>query len=242
MNCREIEEFLPLYLSGELQQDQRALFGAHLSECRSCAAEMKRQAATDVRVREALSAELPDSTSVEQTVRRRIARERMRRIVVAGAAAAALLFAAVLGYRALRPERLYTDAALDHRVEVMEHQRRHWRSDPEEIEKLAARYELSSEAARASLLAPQGYRLEHAKICGIDGAPALHMVYTNGVQEVSVYVRKRTGNEKGSGVHTVRVGSEHLAGFQTDRVEAVIVTSGSSGECLQFARFAAGVL
>jgi hypothetical protein len=36
----------------------------------------------------------------------------------------------------------------------------------------------------------------------------------------------------------VGVGSESLAGFQTDRVEAVIATSGSSEECLEFARFA----
>ena len=92
-----------------------------------------------------------------------------------------------------------------------------------EIEKLAARYQLPDVAG----LAPQGYRLEHAKMCGLDGKPALHLVYTNGSQEFSVFVRARTGSEKA--LRQVSVGAEHLAGFGTDRLEAV-VAGGSSGE------------
>jgi anti-sigma factor RsiW len=234
MNCREIEEFAPLYLSGELLEDQRISFNTHLSECRSCAREMEQQAALDARVAQTA---LPDSTVVERRVRGQIAAERRRRVAKLGAAVAAgILFGAVLGYRALRPERLYTDAALDHRLEVMEHQPRRWRSDPAEVEKLAARYQLSSTSA----LAPEGYRLEHAKMCGIAGEPALHLVYTNGLQEFSVYIRRRSG-AKGT-LHAVRVGSEQLAVVQSDRLEAVVATAGSSGECLQFARAAQSVL
>lgn len=228
MNCREIEEIAPLYLSGELEDDQRALFGAHLAQCRSCAAEMAGQVALDARVLDAV-AEMPDATAVQGSVRRRIARERGWRIV---AAAAAVVFAAFLGYRALRPvpvSRVYADAALDHRLEVMEHQPRRWRTDPMEIGKLAARYELTDLAA----LAPEGYRLEHAKMCGLDGKPALHLVYTDGRREFSVFVRARAGGEKG--LREVSVGSEHLAGFGTERLEAV-VAGGSGGECLEFAR------
>ena len=39
MNCREIEEIAPLYLSGEMEEDRRAMFRAHLAQCRNCAAE-----------------------------------------------------------------------------------------------------------------------------------------------------------------------------------------------------------
>jgi anti-sigma factor RsiW len=235
MNCREIEEFAPLYLSGEMEESQRAQFRAHLAQCRSCAAEMDRQVALDVGLRDAVSRELPDATRVERSVRGRIVRRRMWRF----AAAAAILMAVLVGHRALRTDsvsRLYADAALDHRLEVMEQQPRRWRSDRNEIEKLAARYELSNVGA----LAPPGYRLEHAKMCGIDGKPALHLVYTNGSREVSVYVRTRSKGDKA--LREVHVGSEELVGFQTDRLEAVVATAGSSGECLEFARFAARAL
>ncbi len=234
MNCREIEEIAPLYLSGELEEDQRALFRVHLAQCRRCAAEIERQVALDARVVEAVS-EMPDASAVAQSVGRRIARERAWRFA---AVAAALVFAAFLGYRGLRPapvSRLYADAALDHRLEVIEHQPRRWRTDPAEIDKLATRYELTNLAA----LAPEGYRLEHAKMCGIDGKPALHLVYTNGSREFSVFVRARTGGDKV--LREVSVGSDHLAGFGTDRLEAV-VAGGSSGECLEFARVAKGAL
>ena len=235
MNCADIEEFAPLYLSGELEEGRRAPFLAHLAQCRSCSAEMEQQAAWDTRLRQA-STELPDAAAVERSVRGRIHWLRAWRIA---AVAAVVVLAAGLGYWAFRPEpvsRLYADAALDHRLEVMEHQPRRWRSDPAEIEKLAARYNLTDVAA----LAPAGYRLEHAKMCGIDGKPALHLVFTNGSQEFSLYVRARTGGD--GGLRAVKVGTEHLAAFQTDRVEAVIATDGSGGECLQFAQVAERVL
>ena len=233
MNCREIEELAPLYLSGELEEDRRAAFRAHLAQCRSCAAELDQQAALDARLRDTV-AELPDASRVERSVRGHITRQRVWRFA---AVAAGVLLVSALGYRMLRPvSRLYTDAALDHRLEVMERQPRHWRSDPVEVEKLAARYAMSDVAA----LAPAGYRLEHAKMCGIDGKPALHLVYTNGDREVSVYVRARSGGD--AGLHAVRVGGEELVEFQTDRVQAVVATGGSSGECLEFARSAARVL
>jgi anti-sigma factor RsiW len=234
MNCADIEELAPLYLSGEMEESQRRVVRAHLAQCRICASEIDRQMALDARLRHAVSTELPDSVGVERSVRGRIRVERAWRFA---AVAAAVLLAVFLGYRALRPvSRLYIDAALDHRLEVMEHQPRRWRSDPAEIEKLASRFQLSNVGA----LAPAGYRLEHAKMCGIDGKPALHLVYTNGSEELSFYVRTRTGGDKA--LQAVTVGSEHLASFQTDRLEAIVATGGSGSQCLQFAQFAAHVL
>lgn len=236
MNCKDIAELAPNYLSGEIDGNQRDRFRAHLAECRSCAAHIERQAALDARLNDAFSSELPDVVALQQSVRARIARNRLRQWMLGAASAAAILFAALLGYRMLQPDRLFYDAERDHRMEVVEHQPRRWRTDPAEIGKLTARYGLSN----LVLIAPAGYRLEHAKMCGLDGAAALHLVYTNGAQEFSFYVRTRTGAAEG--LRTKRVGSENLARFQTDRLEAVIVTAGSSEECLQFAHIAAGVL
>ena len=237
MNCREIDELAPLYLSGELEEPQRDHFREHLAQCRTCASQINRDVALDERLRQAVTAELPDVTAVERSVRGRMRAEHVRRLALMAAVAAVFVFAAILGYRALRPVgRVFADAALDHRLEVIEHQPRHWRSDPAEIEKLAARYELRD----AGALAPAGYRLVHAKICGIDGKPALHAVFTNGNQEVSVYVRTRSAH--GDAVRTVKIGSEQLASVHSDRFEAVIATDGSSGECLRFARSAKSAL
>ncbi len=228
MTCREIEELAPLYLSGEIDEERRAQFHTHLQSCRDCAAEIGEQRSLDARLRDT-AGNLPDALALESLVRRRIAVERWVRV---GTIAAAVALAAFLGYRVLHPrpvERVYADAALDHRLEVMEHQPRRWRTDPAEIEKLATRFRLPD----VGWLAP-GYRLERAKICGIDGAPALHLVYSNGSQEVSVFIRQRDG----TALRAVAVGNEHLAAFELGlgSAEAVIATSGSREECDEFAR------
>jgi anti-sigma factor RsiW len=236
MNCREIESLAPLYLSGELEESQREHFRAHLAECRVCASEIDRDRSLDDRLRDAASMEIPDSAPLEAAVGRRIRFERARKMA---AVAAAVLFAATVSYWALRPKpvsRIYTDAALDHRLEVMEHQQRRWRTSPSEIDKLGARFDLSNLAA----LAPAGYRLDRAKICGIDGKPTLHLVYVSGNRELSLYIRPAAG--KNEVLEAATVGSEHLAGFHTNRFEAVVATAGSSGECLNFARFASALL
>lgn len=233
MTCREIEELEPLYLSGELDADRKVQFHTHLAECRSCAARMDQQTSMDARLRKALCAGLPYAGELERSVSRQIAQETTRRWTFA--AAAALVASVFIGYRVLQPPRLYADAALDHRQEVMERQPRHWRTDPAEIEKLAARYQLADVAA----LAPSGYRLEHAKMCGIDGQPALHLVFTNGVQEVSLFVRSQAGRKRG--ISATGVGDVHLASFQNDQIE-IIATGGTNGDCLQFVRHAASVL
>lgn len=241
MTCRDIAEFAPLYLSGDLEQDQRALFDAHLAQCRNCAAQMDRQLAMDARLRDAISV-LPNVTAIQQAVRARIAAERSRRWTLAAAVAASILLTVVVSYRILRPTppaRLFTDAAQDHHLEVVEHQPRRWRTDPAEIDRLAARYDLQGVV---TTLAPSGYHLEHAKMCGLDGKPALHLVYTNGIQEFSVFVQRQEANVKDKTVHALNVGPERLASFQTARFETIVATDGSSGECLQFARLAAGTL
>lgn len=229
MNCREVEEKAPLYLSGELDASDRASFEGHLAGCQSCAAEVAAAFAMDTRVREA-SSELPDASRVQSAVRRRIV-ERRRRSWWQAAAVAAALVAAFLLYKPSPAARVLTDAAKDHAAEVTQHQPRRWRTSAQDIAALAARYQLTD----LNALAPEGYRLEHAKMCGLDHQPALHLVYTNGSQEYSVYVRSRLWSD--NGVHA----SGSTVSYQNDRV-AIIATGNSSAECLKFAEAAARVL
>jgi anti-sigma factor RsiW len=91
-----------------------------------------------------------------------------------------------------------------------------------------------------SSLAPNGYRLEHAKTCAMGGKPVLHLVYTDGSKRFSVYLRQRSGKEVRPVARTID--SEQVATFSRNGFEAAIVAVGSGGECLEWARRAAGIL
>ena len=202
----------------------------------------------DARLRAAFSEEPPDASAVQLAVRKHIAEQQrrhwMRAWVVVGLAAAVIL--AVVGYGAFRRTggtNVYADLAQDHRREVVDRQPRHWRSAPEELDPLIARYGVTDRMVAG--LAPSGYRLEHAKTCLMAGKPVLHMVYSDGSREFSVYVRKQSGAGVRSGSASVgseQGASEQVAVFHRDGFEAAVVTVGSSAECMQLARRAASAL
>ena len=238
MTCDEIRERATLYRSGELAGAERVRFAAHLAACAACELELEAQAQVDARICGALCGELPDTAHIQARVRRQIAR---RRWMPAGVIAAALLVAAAGAYALLSPvppPAWYADAAADHREEVTEAQPRRWRTDPAEIEAVAAQGGLSLPQSQ-SLAAP-GYVLERARRCGISGEPMVHLVFFNGDRRYSVFVGLHPG--KRSAVRVAESGSAEVAGFETGRLRAVIVTEGEAPECENFARIAASRL
>jgi len=122
---------------------------------------------------------------------------------------------------------------------VVQHQPRRWRSARPEIELVTARFGLSQ--SQAAGMAPSGYRLERAKVCGLAGAPVLHLVYTDGAREVSVFVRR---NDSGAGwnLSPASAGAEYLDPVRTEHYSAVILSQGSRTECLPFERSARAIL
>jgi anti-sigma factor RsiW len=244
MNCSELEELAPLYLSGELSGGlngpRRRAFAGHLAECRACALALERYASLDERLREAVNREAVNTAGLEASVRARISAARSRNWRIA--AAALLVAAAGLGYLigpSAEMPRVYADAVRDHRIEVVQHRPRRWRSGAAEIEAITSGFDLSE--AQAMALAPDGFRLEYAKVCGLAGLPVLHLVYTDGAREVSVYVRR---NETSSPwvLRRVGAGREFVDGIRTNRHTALIVAEGSRGNCIPFERSALGVL
>ena len=231
MTCAEVTDLAPLYLSGELAGAERNRFAAHLAACLACRREIEQQASVDERLVRALGRDLPDTTRLEQRVRNRIAAERSRRRWVAAGVAAAI--AGIYGLVSLASTpRMYADAARDHRVEVVEQQPRRWRSGPAGIEPLAAQSGLTF--AQAAALAPAGYSLERAKICGLDGQRMLHLVFANGTLQYSVYVRPHQGAKRD--IRMIRRDSEQVAAFETGRFTAVVVLAGSAAECETLAK------
>jgi hypothetical protein len=73
---------------------------------------------------------------------------------------------------------------------------------------------------------PAHYRLEHSKICRIEDHAVMHLVYTDGSHEVSVYIGTAASGD-------ADVGGQHVTSFHTARMSGLVV--GSVSECRQFA-------
>jgi hypothetical protein len=117
-------------------------------------------------------------------------------------------------------------------------QPRRWRSTPADIEAVAAPHGLTY--SQVAALALPGYNLEHAKNCGIDGQRMLHLMFTNGSQEYSVYLNPNQTAK--ASVRMVQLGTEQLAGFETGRFRAIVAMVGLRSECEGAARLTASRL
>jgi len=264
MTCSEVARLAPLYITGELDPRQAAEFDAHLRTCPACMRELQRQSRLDGFLREIVLSEEGNAARVDRRVRELIAAEadgqplpqlqpRSRRWAAAaiGIAAAAVLLAAV-GYRTLMGQQVagvYAAAARDHGIEVVEHQPRPWLTDPAQIAALAERQGIAASAVTA--LASGGYHLVRGKLCFLDHRIFLHLVFSDGAREFSVYLRRRDATAlagpvreiaNGRPLCTSDVDNEHVASVETARLTALVVTDRSSDAALNFARFASAVL
>ena len=236
MTCSDVTGLLPAYLAGDLDAPRAAAFGAHLERCAACAAEIEQQRELDSGLRAVVFGDVPETAALERRIHVRIAASSRRAWAGAIAAGiAGLVLLAGLGFHAwTQPPRFYADAAQDHRREVVEGQRRMWYTD-RGVEALARREGL---AASAVSMVPAGFRFERAKICRLNGIPFLHLVYSDGGERCSLYLRPRSGGEIRA--TTADFGAEHVAGFETGQVTAFCV--GSKELAAALARSAAAYL
>ncbi len=186
-------------------------------------------------------AEELDTRRLDARIRRHITgRRAIRRwIGIAAAVVVALVLTALVYRFTAGAGSVYAAAARDHRSEVILHQHRTWFTDRASLESLAAR----EGVARSVVfnLAPAGYHLDRAKFCRLAGNVFLHLVYSDGTQEFSVFLRSRDGSDVNS-VQSVDLAQEKLAVFRTERLDGMIVTAGSNEDALKFARSAQAAL
>ena len=263
MNCKELAELSPLYLAGELDEVRMAGFDIHLRTCPACATDIEQQKDLDALLCDAVLAEQIDTSSVDMLIRQTIQAQReskfdpqsstsAHRYWIAIAAAIVLAAIAGLSYRywpspVVAP--VYAAVVHDHQVEVVERARRPWVSDSAVIELLAAKQGVSESALAA--ITPANYHLERAKLCPLDGSTYLHLVYSDGAHELSVFVHQgdlaplsgaTRGSANGRVLHTASVGHDYLAGFQSGRLTALVVTDQSAPAALDAARSVASAL
>jgi len=242
MTCSEISKATPLYLSGELDAAGEATFADHLKSCADCRLYVERDAEIDRLIRESMINEGIDTSSVDRRVRSGIRQAlRSRRWLIAGASIAAALALAVTAWRiADRPDAVFTAAARDHRVELIEKQPRKWMTDPAALAKLGARAGVP--VAAATTFIPAGYRLAQGRLCFLNGRIFLHLVYAGTRGDFSLFLRQADGGGGSDRVRETRVDSEFVAGFQHHMLNAVFVTEQSGDTARQLARSAAAIL
>jgi len=240
MNCAEIATLTPLYLSAELDPGRAAAFAAHLQICAACSRDIEQQRDLDARLRGALMAEETGTSELLPGIRRRItvAEAKRRVLTLVLTAASVILLAGGLLYRSfVAPPipRIFADAARDHQREVVDRQVRKWRSAAAEIESLARQQGLAPNAVPA----PAGYRLDRARLCRLDGSVFLHLVYTDGAREMSVFLRPRKGDA--APLRSQVVGTEHVVAVQSAGATVVCVAE-ETRAALELARSAAAAL
>lgn len=236
MNCKDVTELSSLYVSHGLDSRQSADFEAHLGVCPACA----RAVDLDAALRKTVLEESLDPAGIDREVRRRIGGAVRMRRVLATAAIAALLILGVLVYRragAANP--VYVAAALDHRQEVVYRERRNWATDAGAVAALGRRRGIAVPALDA--LVPAGYRFEHAKLCRLNGLIYLHLVYSEGSREISVFLRPPDSAGRAE-VRIAQVGGECVAAFDNAHVSAIVVTEQSRAKAAEVARYASSVL
>jgi hypothetical protein len=226
---------------------------AHLARCPSCA----HFVAVEERLRAAALAETVDTEALERRVMQRVrlegtrARHRMWNWALAGGFAAVAV-AAVIGYQTgftkSVPSPLFVDAAADHRTEVVDHQPRRWRMDVASAATLAGTRGING--SFISAVEKAGYGFKEARLCKLAGLVFLHLVYTDGGREFSVFLRQEDGgtmsgswhsSASGKSIYTADSGPFHVAGFVDGALKAVVVCD-EPGEALRVARATARVL
>ena len=245
MECREFEALEPAYLnleaSSELADDEKRRLEAHLLECSACSRAYQMRVALDDILRDAVVHREINEDRVISEVRNRIASERpakrrpwMPAWAPASAMAVLLLLAGAYFLERPAPADLFTDAVADHYQEVTQHSPVEWTQDPIVMRKLLQDW--VGDPAIAESLTPAGFHLSRIRICELMNRNYLHLVYADGGQELSVFLRRRDGeslsgqgmqalhdNAGASVVYMARQGQIEVAGFQTPVVTVLFV-------------------
>jgi len=241
MNCDQIQQSAPAFLSGELTGDRAVEFQAHLASCAECRLDIASQVELDARLRRQVLADQPDASALDRRVLEAIAVQPKRRFVsmrlAAAGIAAVLILAIVVAVRSqlrAQPVELCADAARDHLREIVNQEPRRWTSDRAGIDALAKRVGLGPQG-HGTLAG--GYQLERGRLCRLDGRVFLHLVYSNGSREFSLFLASAGAFTDGASFAT-DVSGEHVATLQSGRERAVVVTEEPGDAARSLARIA----
>jgi len=199
MRCHEAEGLLTPQFADCLDSATQHELGLHLESCAACRAKLQQEYEFDRLLIAAVNREVPPVDQLLDRVGKALDDKRSWRLIfaprqwrwpaLAGTAAVVLLCAfALTRFTAGDPMHLLCqDAVEDHTSEVVMHEPRHWHTTANEISDLARRTVSLPQVPRTLA----GLSLQKARVCGLLQAPALHLVYGNGLQQFSVFLMRR---------------------------------------------------
>ncbi len=241
MNCSQSERVTEAYLSGEIDEPA---WRSHLGDCPECAARLKSESDFDHLIRHAVTSERLQTRQLEAHIRgaMRESVTPVRRSFLAswryGIAVAAVLFVVVIatvGYAKGRIERtaVCIDAADDHQEEVVARSPRKWRTESADVQALAQR--IVGDPSVPDRIVPAGYHLVGARVCLLHGKRYMHLDYSDGSNEISLFVRHQDqptsfishvlGWFQFTGPSTERVDAFAVGSVQKDNLSLVLVSS-----------------
>ena len=196
MNCPYVDSVADAYLSGEIENAQ---WKTHIAGCAWCSSKLAEEAELDLLLKHALTEEPISTQPLEARIRRSInhygAPMRPPIRVFRYSVAAMLIFAALslatFGYAKSRIDRtaICVDAADDHREEVIDKAPRKWKIDPQDLQTLSQK--MTGDSGLAQRIALAGYQFSGARTCYLHGKRYMHLRYSNGSNEISVFLRHR---------------------------------------------------
>ena len=191
MRCHEAEGLLAPQFSESLDAVTQRELALHLDSCAACRARLQMEYELDRLIIAEVDRGAPPADGVVARIEQKLDAQRApwllsswRWPALASVAAALLLFALLVPRFTAsgRMHLLCQDAVDDHRSEVMLRQAITWRTGTE-ISDLVRRTVPQAQIPQTVA----GLSLQKARICDLLQAPALHLVYGNGTQQVSVF-------------------------------------------------------
>ncbi|HXG66346.1 MAG TPA: anti-sigma factor [Blastocatellia bacterium] len=198
MNCGESKELLQLYLDSELDARNTLEMQRHLESCPACVSLLNQFSRMDHALREVARSETSDNSQMRKEILTAIRKhppetgKRWRPHPVLRRVAAVALVAIAAALLLLRgdsglSDKVYADAASDHAAHCTLDKLTRAVSDPAEMDQLVAAY---GQLQKMPDLSAFGYSEPRAKVCSLDGARALHIVYQGqGKQPLSLFLR-----------------------------------------------------
>lgn len=194
MNCTYAEQVTDAYLSGEIEGPE---WCTHLKSCPECAAKLAAESDFDLVIKHAVNEERLQTRQLEAHVRNAIRTSSrwntpvmmMVRYGVAATMIFAVLLVATFGYAKGRMDLVATccDAVDDHQEEVIGKAPRKWRTEDKDVQALAQR--MVGDANVVERSTPAGYHLIGARVCVLHGKRYMHLDYSDGTNQMSVFLR-----------------------------------------------------
>ena len=196
MNCENVQDLLPLYLSGELRGEDLVAMQLHMQACESCSKAVSADRDLDAALRTALLEDTPDVSALLHRVHAGMTIpwwKRTPRLLSARTVAVIATVAIVVG---LGLPKLYVhqlqrtmalNAAQDHYSDLILQRHPDWTYEPQDVAHFIQN-QFPQQLGLLALITPKGSSFEKVRVCTFGGARYAHFVFRSGSLETSVFL------------------------------------------------------